>query len=101
VVYPSADLDARISELTADAEALFDKPDLQKHGVRCFGFLPLSSFPDTLLCAQYDLRAVIIHDGLLGRNHVYSYTKDEKEKWWKILDYQVSQVRSPGPLCPS
>ncbi|KAF8585632.1 hypothetical protein K439DRAFT_1660151 [Ramaria rubella] len=65
-------LDTRIEQLTADVEDLFNNPDLQQHG--------------------YDLCAVIMHDGLFGRNHVYSYTKDQKGAWFKIVDYQISKV---------
>ncbi len=40
---------------------------------------------------QYDLRVVIVHDGLYGRNHLYSYVKQNGE-WWKTVDYAVTKV---------
>ncbi|KAI0768258.1 hypothetical protein BD413DRAFT_696035 [Trametes elegans] len=40
---------------------------------------------------RYDLRAVLVHDGLFGRSHLYSYVK-YKGKWWKTLDYIVTEV---------
>jgi len=65
-------LDARTKELTDEAEGLFDRPDLQRY--------------------PYDLQAVLMHDGLLGRSHVYTYTKDTAGRWWKIVDHHVSEV---------
>lgn len=41
---------------------------------------------------QYDLRAVLMHDGLTGREHVYSYI-NHNDTWWKIVNYAVTQVR--------
>lgn len=84
------DLDGRIKELTAEAEGLFDNPDLHQYGV-CRVYLTQVYVAN--LPIQYDLRAVIMHDGLFGRSHVYCYTKDSKGSWWKIVDYQVSEVR--------
>jgi hypothetical protein len=46
------------------------------------------------LC-QYDLRAVLVHDGLFGRRQLYSYVKD-KGTWWKTVDTDVTEV---GVLC--
>lgn len=40
-----------------------------------------------------------MHDGLFGRSHIYSYTKDNKGVWWKIVDYQVSEVKPSDPRC--
>ena len=40
---------------------------------------------------QYDLRFVLVHDGLYGRNHLYSYIK-QKGHWWKTLDYNVTKA---------
>lgn len=33
-----------------------------------------------------------MHDGLFGRSHLYSYVK-YKGKWWKTVDYVVTEVR--------
>ncbi|KAH9929699.1 uncharacterized protein B0H18DRAFT_873777 [Fomitopsis serialis] len=41
---------------------------------------------------RYDLRVVLVHDGLYGRKHLYSYVK-EKGTWWKTQDYLVTEVR--------
>ncbi|KIJ37108.1 hypothetical protein M422DRAFT_33959 [Sphaerobolus stellatus SS14] len=65
-------LENRIKELTEEAEKLYDRPDLQRH--------------------PYDLQAVIMHDGLIGRSHIYTYTKDVAGRWWKIVDHQVTEV---------
>ncbi|KAI0329993.1 hypothetical protein GY45DRAFT_1412263 [Cubamyces sp. BRFM 1775] len=64
-------IDANISKLNAEASNMLDCPELRKH--------------------RYDLRAVIVHDGLFGRSHLYSYVK-YKGKWWKTVDYTVSEV---------
>ncbi|KAK7683627.1 hypothetical protein QCA50_013465 [Cerrena zonata] len=40
---------------------------------------------------RYDLRVVLVHDGLYGRSHVYSYVK-QNDKWWKVVDYSVTEV---------
>ncbi|CDO71510.1 hypothetical protein BN946_scf184910.g9 [Trametes cinnabarina] len=64
-------IDATISRLKSDSEGMLDCPELQEH--------------------RYDLRAVIVHDGLYGRSHLYSYVKS-KGKWWKTVDYVVTEV---------
>ena len=46
---------------------------------------------------QYDLRVVLVHDGLYGRNHLYSYIK-HKGQWWKTVDYNVTKARSVRSL---
>ncbi|KAI0357849.1 hypothetical protein OH77DRAFT_1583695 [Trametes cingulata] len=65
------DIDSTIARLKTEANGMLDCPELQKH--------------------QYDLRAVIVHDGLFGRSHLYSYVKC-KGKWWKTMDYMVTEV---------
>ena len=40
---------------------------------------------------QYDLRAVLVHDGLFGRNHIYSFV-EHAGKWWKTQDGVVVEV---------
>ena len=47
------------------------------------------------LTTQFDLRAVLVHDGYYGRNHLYSYVKD-KTKWWKVLEQTTSEVLCMG-----
>jgi hypothetical protein len=47
---------------------------------------------DLVLSPQYDLRVVLVHDGLYGRNHLYSYVR-YKGAWWKTVEYKVSEVR--------
>ncbi|KAG9094287.1 hypothetical protein FRC06_010961 [Ceratobasidium sp. 370] len=44
-----------------------------------------------LMTIPYDLRAVVIHDGLLGRAHLFSYVR-RADKWWKVVDATVSEV---------
>ena len=41
---------------------------------------------------QYDLRAVLMHDGQKGREHVYSYINHE-DAWWKVVGRTITQVR--------
>ncbi|OCH87159.1 hypothetical protein OBBRIDRAFT_827877 [Obba rivulosa] len=64
-------IDVSIAKLKAEADNIFDCPELQKH--------------------RYDLRVVLVHDGLYGRSHLYSYVK-QKDKWWKTVDYLVTEV---------
>jgi plasmid stabilization system protein ParE len=59
-------------EIASKVDTLFDVPEMQQHA--------------------YDLRAVLGHDGLVGRAHSYAYTKDPSGTWWKIVDYTASQV---------
>lgn len=41
----------------------------------------------------YDLRAVLVHDGLLGREHSYAYLRDpESNKWFRSCDASVEEV---------
>ncbi|KAG8928581.1 hypothetical protein FRC01_005706 [Tulasnella sp. 417] len=41
----------------------------------------------------YDLRAVLVHDGLLGREHSYAYLRDpESNKWFRVCDASVEEV---------
>ncbi|KAI0037037.1 hypothetical protein K488DRAFT_39805 [Vararia minispora EC-137] len=46
---------------------------------------------------QYDLRAVLVHDGQYGRSHVYSYVQ-EKGRWWMTTDYDVQEVSDDAVL---
>ncbi|KZT72928.1 hypothetical protein DAEQUDRAFT_808891 [Daedalea quercina L-15889] len=64
-------IDASVAKLKDEAANLFNVPELQQH--------------------RYDLRVVLVHDGLYGRKHLYSYVKD-KGTWWKTQDYIVSEV---------
>jgi len=40
---------------------------------------------------KYDLRVVLMHDGLKGRKHVYSYVHHD-DVWWKIVGHTVTKV---------
>jgi len=40
---------------------------------------------------RYDLRVVLVHDGLYGRSHLYSYVNDNGT-WWKTVDWDVTEV---------
>ncbi|KAI0088313.1 hypothetical protein BDY19DRAFT_994221 [Irpex rosettiformis] len=64
-------IDDAIEALKLEAVQALDCPELQKH--------------------KYDLRAVLVHDGLYGRNHLYSYVKF-KNVWWKTVEYKVTEV---------
>ena len=44
---------------------------------------------------QYDLRAVLMSDGIPGRDHTYAYLRGYDGKWYKSLDAMVTEV---GPL---
>ncbi|KAL6307660.1 hypothetical protein BKA93DRAFT_726897 [Sparassis latifolia] len=70
-------IDAAVVKLRNEAANAFECPELQQH--------------------RYDLRVVLVHDGLFGRSHIYSYVKD-KGIWWKTVDYAVTQVRSSPDL---
>ncbi|KAJ7131562.1 hypothetical protein C8R43DRAFT_1024703 [Mycena crocata] len=65
------EIDEKIANLQLELDALFDNPELQ--------------------CHPYDLRAVLVHTGLPGRKHIYSYVFD-KGTWWKTVDYMVTEV---------
>ncbi|TCD67354.1 hypothetical protein EIP91_000221 [Steccherinum ochraceum] len=60
-----------IKKYQTQASSVFDCPELQEH--------------------RYDLRVVLVHDGLFGRTRVYSYIQ-QGEQWWKSLDYHVTKV---------
>ncbi|KAI0634033.1 hypothetical protein C8Q77DRAFT_1109415 [Trametes polyzona] len=64
-------IDSTMERLTSEAQSILDCPELQQH--------------------RYDLRAVIVHDGLFGRSHLYSYV-NYRGKWWKTVDYVVTEV---------
>ncbi|KAI5120397.1 hypothetical protein M0805_000176 [Coniferiporia weirii] len=64
-------LDTQISRLRSQSEKIFDDPLLQKH--------------------RYDLRAVLVHDGLFGRNHIHSFVQHDG-KWWRTQDSSVVEV---------
>ena len=49
---------------------------------------------------QYDLRAVLMHDGQKGREHVYSYINHE-DAWWKVVGCTVTKVRLDSGWIPS
>ncbi|THV02197.1 hypothetical protein K435DRAFT_775698 [Dendrothele bispora CBS 962.96] len=65
-------IDAEVADLHNKLTTLFDTPELQNH--------------------PYDLRAVLVHTGLSGRKHLYSYVQDAQGRWWKTVDFTVSQV---------
>ncbi|KAG1888259.1 hypothetical protein F4604DRAFT_1916175 [Suillus subluteus] len=69
--------DINIAKMRDQAATLLDCPELQR--------------------ARYDLRAVLVHDGLYGRKHLYSYVQ-EKGAWWRIEDTSISQVSEANVL---
>ncbi|PSR72130.1 hypothetical protein PHLCEN_2v11978 [Hermanssonia centrifuga] len=64
-------IDKTITSLRQQADTVFSCPELQRY--------------------KYDLRVVIVHDGVYGRSHLYSYVK-QKGIWWKTLDSVVTAV---------
>ncbi|KAH8112250.1 hypothetical protein DFH11DRAFT_1879322 [Phellopilus nigrolimitatus] len=64
-------LEGQISRLRSQTEKIFDDPLLQKH--------------------RYELRAVLVHDGLFGRNHIHSFVQ-HAGRWWKTQDASVIEV---------
>ncbi|KAI0767227.1 hypothetical protein C8Q74DRAFT_941235 [Fomes fomentarius] len=70
-------IDSTIERSRTEAQSKLDCPELQKH--------------------RYDLRVVMVHDGLYGRSHLYSHVK-QKGKWWKTVDYSVSEVTEEAVL---
>lgn len=70
-------IDTDIDKCQIEAANIYDVPELQKN--------------------RYDLRVVLVHDGLYGRNHVYSYVR-QGESWWKIVDHAVTQVTEEAVL---
>ncbi|KAF8684906.1 hypothetical protein RHS04_00971 [Rhizoctonia solani] len=46
------------------------------------------------------LAAVVIHDGLLGRAHIFSYIR-YNDKWWKIVDDDVTEASEETVLSDS
>ncbi|OJA16555.1 hypothetical protein AZE42_00636 [Rhizopogon vesiculosus] len=71
------DIDLNIAKMRDQAATLLECPELQR--------------------ARYDLRVVLVHDGLYGRKHLYSYVQ-EKGAWWRIEDASVTQVSENNVL---
>ncbi|EUC61380.1 ubiquitin carboxyl-terminal hydrolase [Rhizoctonia solani AG-3 Rhs1AP] len=61
----------KTEELNTERSKLWDLPELQT--------------------IPYDLQAVVIHDGLLGRTHMFSYVR-HNGKWWKVVDDDVTEA---------
>ncbi|KAI0061145.1 hypothetical protein BV25DRAFT_1827015 [Artomyces pyxidatus] len=73
-------IDSQIGKLQAQSASIFDSPELKQH--------------------RYDLRAVLVHDGVLGRKHLYTYV-NEGGTWWKTVDYEVTEVSEETVLTDS
>ncbi|KAG2134094.1 hypothetical protein DEU56DRAFT_950266 [Suillus clintonianus] len=69
--------DINIAKMRDQAATILDCPELQR--------------------ARYDLRVALVHDGLYGRKHLYSYVQ-EKGAWWRIEDSSISQVSEENVL---
>ncbi|KAI0267397.1 hypothetical protein BC834DRAFT_968906 [Gloeopeniophorella convolvens] len=39
---------------------------------------------------RYDLRVVLMHDGMYGRKHLYSYVNDNGT-WWRTVDWDATE----------
>ncbi|KAG8889120.1 hypothetical protein FRB98_005735 [Tulasnella sp. 332] len=55
------------------------------------GATTLLNIPE-LQTYPYDLRAVLVHDGLVGRKHSYAYLRDWSGEWFKSCDAVVTHV---------
>lgn len=66
---------------------IFEGPELREHRVPYIAFVHWT----WLTPLQYDLRVVLMHDGLYGRSHLYSYVNDNG-MWWKTVDRSVTEV---------
>ncbi|KAF8607453.1 hypothetical protein BDV93DRAFT_310207 [Ceratobasidium sp. AG-I] len=66
-----AEIKTKTEALKAESAELWDQPKLKT--------------------IPYDLRAVVIHDGLFGRAHIFSYVR-RADKWWKVVDANVTEV---------
>jgi len=64
-------IEERTKTLTERISTAFDVPELQKH--------------------RFNLCSVLVHDGLPGRNHLFSYIRSSG-KWWKCVDHTVTEV---------
>ncbi|KAG1752094.1 hypothetical protein EDB19DRAFT_1903493 [Suillus lakei] len=69
--------DINIAKMRDQIATLLDCPELQR--------------------VRYDLRVVLVHDGLYGRKHLYSYVQ-EKAAWWRIEDTSINQVSEENVL---
>ncbi|KAK7039937.1 glycoside hydrolase family 79 protein [Favolaschia claudopus] len=78
-----ADIDKELTKLYAERDAIWEDPGLR--------------------CHPYDLRAVLMHTGLPGRKHIYAYVRDQEDegKWWKVVDYKVTEVSEQTILTDS
>ncbi|KAG7451612.1 uncharacterized protein BT62DRAFT_1040190 [Guyanagaster necrorhizus] len=65
-------IDMESTRLLEESQRVLDCPELKNH--------------------PYDLRAVLMHDGLPGRKHVYLYVQDAGGIWWKTVDTVVTEV---------
>ncbi|KAK2460841.1 hypothetical protein APHAL10511_007311 [Amanita phalloides] len=74
-------IDRQIENLRMEITKVFECPELQ--------------------CYRYDLRAVLIHTGLPGRKHIYSYVQDVEGIWWKTVDFTVTEVSEEMVLTDS
>jgi len=56
---------------------------------------------DALKKNPYDLRAVLMSDGIPGRDHTYAYIRGYDGKWYKSLDATVTEVSEETVLTDS
>ncbi|BGP58028.1 hypothetical protein JCM8202v2_005685 [Rhodotorula sphaerocarpa] len=59
--------DQEIDELDRRLESIFSSPDMQRIG-------------------PYRLSAILMHDGLYGRDTAWSVVRDDDGRWWRMLD---------------
>lgn len=73
-----AEYDAGILALDGQIERVFDGPDMRKYG-------------------PYELRSILMWNGLNGRGSAWSVVKDDMGRWWRIKDLVKEEVR-PIPV---
>ncbi|KAH7101230.1 hypothetical protein BKA62DRAFT_703964, partial [Auriculariales sp. MPI-PUGE-AT-0066] len=65
-------IDAQTKGLEKSNAAMFDTEDMQQN--------------------KYDLRGVLVNDGVNARTHLWTYFKDPAGKWWKVNDVELTEV---------
>lgn len=82
-----------MAKYKAEAEQILDCPGLQDYKVR---HRRSALYLYVHAKSQYELRAVLMHDGIYGRNHLYSYVK-YRGGWWKTVEHTITEVGITRP----
>ena len=91
-----SDCNEQIAGSRSQISTLMQVNELKNH--------PVCGLADDILYAeyyqQYDLRAVLVHDGMVGREHSYAYLRDHASgKWYRACDAEMIEVRLLLPFC--